>query len=169
MSATADTFRGELRLIMDSRKVWAYTVGNSKHTLLKGDDMKHFITLLALSMTLSAQAFIVYNPNPQPPQKPEAQDFSTCTWNIWLYQPEKTTPQVVKKFLSKFATIKNEYRLETGNVLMEAQFKKENYSTHAEAKAAARAVVEKMNSNKDISTVCQVHHFNPHPRVSAGN
>lgn len=131
--------------------------------------MKYVLTLLALSMTLSAQAFIVYNPNPQPPQRPEAQDFSTCTWNIWIYQPEKTTPQAVKKFLSKYATIKNEYKLATGNYLMEAQFKKENYSTHAEAKAAARAVVEKMNSNRDISTVCQADHFIPHPRVSAGN
>jgi hypothetical protein len=127
--------------------------------------MKYFIALITLSLNLSAHAFVTAGSNHG---TAPAQDYKSCIWNVWVMDPTNTSTANLKNFISRYATVQNIERTETGAVVIEAKFRSEPYASPEEASLAAKKVVETLNHARGVSAVCQGSAANRHPRLSGG-
>jgi hypothetical protein len=97
-----------------------------------------------------------------------AQDFTECTWNVWVTQPSQAMVSDVEHFLSKRGKILRSTKTPVGVLVYEFQFDSRPYDSRVEAQAAARTAVNQIRRAQGLQVVCQAGELNPQPRLSGG-
>jgi Xaa-Pro aminopeptidase len=98
-----------------------------------------------------------------------AQDFTECTWNVWVTQPSQAVVSGVEHFLSKRGKILRSTKTPAGALVYEFQFDSRSYGSRVEAQEAAQTAVNQIRrAAQGLQVVCQAGELNPQPRLSGG-